>query len=64
MFIIRPRYGFVYGSGCLSITHKSCVDPTDVTLVDKDTNLILVVDINRAFPGNVEMRVDKFGGKD
>ena len=36
---------------------------TDVTLADEDTNLILTDNANRAFQGNVAMRVSQPGGK-
>ena len=34
-----------------------CVDLTDVTLADEDTNSILTDNVNRAIEGNVAMQV-------
>ena len=41
----------------LSETPTPCVDLTDVTLADEDTNSKLTDNANRAFQGNVAMRV-------
>ena len=38
-------------------------DLTDVTLADEDTNSILTDNANRAFQGNVAMRVTQPGGQ-
>ena len=40
-----------------------CVDLTDVTLADEDTNSILTDNANRAFQGNVAMHVTLPGGQ-
>ena len=34
-------------------TKRGCVDLTDVTLADEDTNSILADNVNRAIQGNV-----------
>ena len=40
-----------------------CADFTDVTLADEDTNSILTDNANRAYQGNVAMRVTQPGGQ-
>ena len=40
-----------------------CVDLTDVTLADEDTNSILTDNVNRAIQGNVTMQVTQPGGQ-
>ena len=44
----------------MSVRHKQttrrCVDLTDVTLADEDTNSILTDNANRAIQGNVAMQ--------
>ena len=40
----------------LSLTEGGCVDLTDVTLADEDTNSILADNANRAIQGNVAMQ--------
>ena len=39
------------------MSEKGFADLTDVTLADKDTNSILTDNANRAFQGNVAMKV-------
>ena len=39
------------------LTPRPCVDLTDVTLADEDTNSILTDNVNRAIQGNVAMQV-------
>ena len=41
---------------CPSQTNRGCVDLTDVTLADEDTNSILTDNDNRAIQGNVAMQ--------
>ena len=48
---------------CLSVTPTPCVDLTDVTLADEDTNSILTDNANRAIQGNVAMQVTQPGGQ-
>ena len=52
--------GPIFVSGCPSQTNKltetPCVDLTDVTLADEDTNSILTDNANRAIQGNVAMQ--------
>ena len=40
-----------------SVTETPCVDLTDVTLADEDTNSILTDNVNRAIQGNVAMQI-------
>ena len=47
----------------ISVTKRGFADLTDVTLADKDTNLILTDNVNRAFRGNVAMKVAQPGGQ-
>ena len=47
----------------LSVTELPCADLTDVTLADEDTNSNLSDNANRAFQGNVAMRVTQPGGQ-
>ena len=47
----------------MSVTPRPCVDLTDVTLADEDTNSILTDNVNRAFQCNVAMRVTQLGGQ-
>ena len=42
---------------------KMCPRKADVTLADKDTNSILSDNANRAFQGNVAMKVTQPGGQ-
>ena len=42
--------GPIYGSSC---EYKTFVNLTDVTLADKETNLILTDKVNRTIQGNV-----------
>ena len=44
-------------------TPRPCVDLTDVTLADEDTNSILTDNANRAIQGNVAMQVTQPGGQ-
>ena len=48
---------------CLSVSKTPCVDLTDVTLADKETNLILTDKVNRVLQGNVAMQVTQPGGQ-
>ena len=50
-------------SGCLKQTHTPSVNLTDVTLADKETNLILTDKVNRVIQGNVAMQVTQTGGQ-
>ena len=43
------------------VTPRPCVDLTDVTLADEDTNSILTDNANRAIQGNVAMQVTQPG---
>ena len=45
------------------VTPRPCVDLTDVTLADEDTNSILTDNANRALQGNVAMRVTQPGSQ-
>ena len=45
------------------VTPRGCVDLTDVTLADEDTNSILTDNANRAIQGNVAMQVTQSGGQ-
>ena len=47
--------GLIYGSSCLSLSHRPFANLTDVTLADEDTNSILTDHANRALQGNVGM---------
>ena len=47
----------------MSVTERLCVDLTDVTLADEDTNSILANNANRAIQGNVAMQVMQSGGQ-
>ena len=42
----------------MSVTETPCVDLTDVTLADEDTNSILTDNVNRAIQGNVATNVN------
>ena len=44
---------------CLKQTPRPSVNLTDVTLADKETNLILTDKVNRVIQGNVAMQVRK-----
>ena len=46
-----------------SVTETPCVDLTDVTLADEDTNSILTDNVNRAIQGNVAMQITQSGGQ-
>ena len=52
---------------CLVVTNKQTNRPsvnlTDVTLADKETNLILTDKVNRVIQGNVAMQVTQPGGQ-
>jgi len=52
---------------CLVVCHKLSERPsvnlTDVTLADKETNLILTDKVNRVIQGNVAMQVTQPGGQ-
>ena len=52
--------GPIYGSGCHSAT---CIDLTDVTLADEDTNTILTDNANKTIQGYVAMSVTQHGGQ-
>ena len=43
----------IFVSGCPSVSPRGCVDLTDMTLADEDTNSILTDNANRAIQGNV-----------
>ena len=45
--------GPIFVSGCHKQTNRPCVDLTDVTLADEDTNSILTDNANRAIQVNV-----------
>ena len=45
------------------VTPRPCVDLTDVTLADEDTNSILTDNANRAIQGDVAMQVTQPGGQ-
>ena len=47
----------------MSLRPRHCVDFTDVTLADEDTNSILTGNANQAFQCNVAMKVTEAGGK-
>ena len=47
----------------LSLTHTPSINLTDVTLADKETNLILTDKVNRVIQGNVAMQVTQPGGQ-
>ena len=47
----------------LSETNRPSVNLTDVTLADKETNLILTDKVNREMQGNVAMQVTHPGGQ-
>ena len=47
----------------LSETNRPSVNLTDVTLADKETNLILTDKVNRVIQGNVAMQVTQPGGQ-
>ena len=46
---------------CLVVSNRLCVNLTDVTLADEDTNSILTDNTNRAIQGNVTMDVTQPG---
>ena len=48
---------------CNKQTKTSSVNLTDVTLADKETNLILTNKVNRVIQGNVAMQVTQPGGQ-
>ena len=50
-------------SGCPSLSETPCVDLTDMTLADEDTNSIQTDDANKAIQGNVAMQVAPPGGQ-
>ena len=46
----------------MSVSERPCVDLTDVTLADEDTNSILTDDnVNRAIQGNMALQVTQPG---
>ena len=45
----------------LSLSKTPCVDLTDVTLADEDTNSLLTDNANRAIQGNVAMHITQSG---
>jgi len=47
----------------LKLSERRCVNLTDVTLTDEDTNSILTDNTNRAIQGNVAMQVTQPGGQ-
>ena len=47
----------------MSETTRPCADLTDVTLADKETNLILTDKVNSVIQGNVAMQVTQPGGQ-
>ena len=47
----------------VGLTLRPFADLTDVTLADEDTNSILTDNADRAFQGNVAMRVTQPGGQ-
>ena len=56
-FFIGPRSpGPIYVSGCLKLTKRRCLNLTDVTLADEDTNSILTDKVNRTIHGNTRHR--------
>ena len=63
MIFIGPRcpWGPIYGSSCQSVTPRLCVDLTDVTLADEDSNSTSADDVNRAILGNVTKQVAPAG---
>ena len=48
---------------CPDVTNRPSVNLTDVTLADKETNLILTYKVNRVIQGNVAMQVTQPGGQ-
>ena len=48
---------------CLVVSKLRCVNLTDVTLADEDTDSILTDNTNRANQGNVAMQVTQPGGQ-
>ena len=64
IIFIGPRSpGPIYVSGCLKQTKTPSVNLTDVTLADKETNLILTDNVNRLIQGNVAMQVTQPAGQ-
>ena len=47
----------------MSVRKTPCVDSTDVTLADEDTNSIQTDNVNRAIQGNVATQVTQPGGQ-
>ena len=47
----------------VSVSKRRCVNLTDVTLTDEDTDSILTDNTNRANQGNVAMQVTQPGGQ-
>ena len=64
-FFIGPRSpGPIYVSGlCHWVSTTPFWNLTDVTLADKETNLILTDKVNRVIQGNVAMQVTQPGGQ-
>ena len=68
VFFIGPRSPgpiMLVRSMCLVVSNKynTFVNLTDVTLVDKETNLILTDKVNGVIQGNVAMQVTQPGGQ-
>ena len=64
LIFIGPRSpGPIYVSGCHKLTKTPSVNLTDVTLADKETNLMLTDKVNRVIQGNVAMQVTQPGGQ-
>ena len=56
IIFIGPRYPWSDLCVRMSVRTTPCVDLTDVTLADEDTNPILTDSANRAIQGNVAMQ--------
>ena len=64
VIFIGPRSpGPIYVSGCLKLSRTPSVNLTDVTLADKETNLILTDKVNRVIQDNVTMQVTQPDGQ-
>ena len=63
MFIGPRSPGPIYVSGCHKQTKTPSVNLTDVTLADKETNLMLTDKVNRVIQGNVAMQVTQPSGQ-
>ena len=72
-YFFKFLFLFSIGLFCLSLlsvsglsnkqTNRPCWNLTDVTLADKETNLILTDKVNRVIQGNVAMQVTQPGGQ-